>query len=177
MKRLVFLFSALFALISHAGAELPDPSEETAGTAGSVLEKSGKIESLKTIPTYKTVYLDYIASELKGEVAPVSSDDTYLIHHLYVTVNGVNYYPEEETLEEKVKDDLPSFRAFVNPRENPDEIVGRNGKTKSFRILLPDHPRQKNGKYIYRIEYHAVTSNGGICNYTFTERRTLADAL
>ena len=171
MYKFTLIFCAFLSISSYAKAEV-DSCAVAATADTELLEKSGKIVSQELMHNYQTISLDYVASELTGEVSPVSGEDTYLLHRLYVIVNGVNYYPEEETLEEKAKDNLP-YNVFVFSRPNPDEIISRNGKTRTFRIRLPDNPKQENGKYKYRIEYHADTFNGGICNYKFTQRHTL----
>lgn len=176
MKPLALIFCICLALASHAATSLSTPTTESTQVADSIGEKSGKIVSQEQLRNYTTVSLDYVASELTGELSAISGQDVYLIHSIYVIVNGVNYYPQEESIEEKLNDDL-SFRAFYHPRINPEEIVCRNGKPKTFRILLPDHPKMENGKYNYRIEYYADAFNGGICDYRFTHRRTLGDLL
>ena len=170
MKRFSFIIAIIIiSVFSYAKAEgcAEGETSPNVANADSILESSGKIESLGMIQNYRNVSLDYVASELTGTVSPKNGGDTFLVHRLSVIVDGINYYPEPETIEERAKDNLP-LTTIVNGRINPEEIVCRNGTTKTFRILLPDQPKIKKGRYEYRIEYYADTSDGGICNYSFS---------
>lgn len=175
MKRIISIVAACLIFVGYAKADTPNDSTAVADTVYTVREKTGNLKSFNMIRAYKTIYLDYAASTLSGEVFNACDEGVLgIFHTIVVSINGKSYYPEYSGVKDRAYERIPLTQFYP---EKPDKIICRAEEKKQFTVYLPDHPKKEKGKYKYTIEYEATTPNGGICNWKFTERRNLGEVI
>lgn len=178
MRQLLLIIALCFSIVGYS----KEDSEKVAVKVRSITEmidtlrrvEAGQIVSHDLKRIYETVALDYVASEFIGEISLICEEDISVVSRVSVSINGRVYYPYREDMKERAKYWIPLTR--YTP-EDADEVVCRANYPRTFKILLPDHPRKKGDKYVYNIEYVTSTLNGATLNWKFLERVTLNDML